>query len=118
MADIYNIPSAFLKEEGFPVVDSMQRLSCKFDDRMDDEFEWLRIPSIDGVDIDAQFSPSEALYRLDRREYDRAFEQWSMQYVALSDGGYLHKDYEQSASDSWVVEMEKKKSKWKEKREG
>ena len=110
MADIYNIPSAFLKEEGFPVVDSMQRLSCKFDDRMDDEFEWLRIPSIDGVDIDAQFSPSEALYRLDRREYDRAFEQWSMQYVALSDGGYLHKDHAQSAWDAWAAHCENNKS--------
>ena len=118
MADIYNIPSAFLKEEGFPVVASLQRLSGTFDDRMDEEFEWLRIGSVDGVDIDEQFSPSEVLYRLSPREHDRAFQQWSMQYVALSDGGYLHKDYEQSASDSWVVEMEKKKSKWKEKREG
>ena len=118
MADIYNIPSAFLKEEGFPVVASLQRLSGTFDDRMDEEFEWLRIGSVDGVDIDEQFSPSEVLYRLSPREHDRAFQQWSMQYLALSDGGYLHKDYEQSASDSWVVEMEKKKSKWKEKREG
>ena len=97
------IPADFLIREGFPVVDSLQRLSAVFDDRMDDEFEWLRIGSVDGVDIDEQFSPSEVLYRLSPREHDRAFQQWSMQYVALSDGGYLHKDHAQSAWDSWVV---------------
>lgn len=117
MADIYNIPSAFLKEEGFPVVLNDTRLSCLFDDRLDDEFKWLSISSIDGIDIDAQFSPSEALYRLARREYDRAYQQWSIWYKPLKDGGYLHQDYEQSAADCWSVEMEKKKSKWKEKSE-
>jgi hypothetical protein len=110
MTNVHHIPSKFLKDEGFPVVDSLQRLSAVFDDRMDDEFEWLRIPSVDGVDIDVQFSPSEALYRLAQREYDRAFEQWSMQYVALSDGGYLHKDHAQSAWDAWAAHCENNKS--------
>ena len=106
MTNVHRIPSAFLKEEGFPVVASLQRLSGTFDDRMDEEFEWLRIGSVDGVDIDEQFSPSEVLYRLSPREHDRAFQQWAMQYVALSDGGYLHKDHAQSAWDSWMVHCE------------
>lgn len=106
MTRAHHIPSKFLKAEGFPVVDDMQRLSCLFDDHMDDELEWLRIPSIGDIEVNAQFSPSEVLYRLDRREYDRAFEQWSMQYVALNDGGYLHKEYERSAWDCWVVHCE------------
>ena len=110
MTNVHRIPSKFLKDEGFPVADSLQRLSAVFDDRMDDEFEWLRIDSVDGVDIDAQFSPSEVLYRLSPREHDRAFQQWSMQYVALSDGGYLHKDHAQSAWDSWVIHCENNKS--------
>jgi len=117
MADIYNIPSAFLKEEGFPVVIDDARLSGLFDDHMDDQSEWLRIGSVDGVGIDEQFSPSEVLYRLARREYDRAFQQWSIWYKPLKDGGYLHQDYEQRAADCWSIEMEKKDSKWKEKSE-
>ncbi len=110
MPDIYNIPTDFLKDEGFPVIVNDARLSGMFDDRLDDEFEWLRIGNVDGIDIDARFSPSEVLYRLDRAEYDRAFSEWAIWYKPLKDGGYLHQDYEQSASDAWAAHCENNKS--------
>lgn len=106
MPDIYNIPSKFLQEEGFPVVIDDARLSSLFDDHMDDQSEWLRIGNVDGIDIDEQFSPSEVLYRLARREYDRAFQQWSMRYCALKDGAYLPSDYAQAAADCWSIHCE------------
>ena len=110
MTRTHRIPSKFLQDEGFPVVVDEARLSGLFDDHMDDQSKWLYIDSVDGVNIDEQFSPSEVLYRLARREYDRAFQQWSMQYVSLSDGSYLHKDYEQSAWDCWAAHCEDNKT--------
>lgn len=110
MPDIYNIPSKFLQDEGFPVVIDDARLSGLFDDHMDDQSDWLRIGSVDGVGIDEQFSPSEVLYRLARREYDHAFQQWSVQYVLLKDGSFLHQDYAQRAWDCWSIHCENNKT--------
>lgn len=110
MPDTFRIPTKFLKVEGFPVIGSFEELSRTFDNQLNDQAKWLYIESVDGVSIDEQFSPSEVLYRLARREYDRAFEQWSMQYVHMSDGSYLHKDYEQSAWDCWVAHCEDNKT--------
>lgn len=110
MTRTHRIPSKFLQDEGFPVVAHDAQLSGIFDNQLNDQAKWLYIESVDGVSIDEQFSPSEVLYRLARREYDRAFEQWSMQYVHMSDGSYLHKDYEQSAWDCWVAHCEDNKT--------
>ena len=117
MPDIYNIPSDFLRQEGFTVLRDDHALSKAFDENLDQQNPTMYIDAVDGTVIDEQFTPSEILYRLARREYDRAYSQWSTHYKLLKDGSCLHEDDAQAAWDCWSIEMEKKESKWKEKSE-
>ena len=103
------IPSEFLTREGFTVIRDYDCLNRLFDLHLDDQNKLMHLDSVDGVSIDEQFSPSEVLYRLARREYDRAFQQWSLQYEQLNDGSYLHKEDVAAAQDCWVIHCENNK---------
>ena len=108
MVDIYNIPTDFLFDEGFDAVRDYAHLNRLFDEALDNSNEWLRITVLDGVNIDEHFTPSEVLFRMCRGVYERCFQQWSQNFCSLKDGGYLRKDYAQSAADCWAAHLEKK----------
>lgn len=100
MTNTHKVPSAFLKKEGFPVINH-EALSYVFDCWLDENHPRLYIPL-----VDEQFSASEVLYRIARDSYDLAYSRWSQAYVQLQDGNFLHKDYAQSAWDCWTIECD------------